>query len=191
MMADLHSDFEYSYYLYLLRESFRSSMIDCGVNALLKGIDGQNLALLASADYDDDKTLLETFKKASKEFGIKLPNKDEEDYWLHTKYFQFMYEGRTCHHFESRFLELPNNDEKFRLFTKYLKLIFEGKALPVRYYDEQLKINLLFIYYSLAKLPSDLNNGCLKDFTDWYGKYSEPREIPREMGGVGGVDYYH
>lgn len=78
----MKSEFELAYALFLTDRNYRKAMIDCGVNALLKEMDGMYLALLAGGDFDDTPTLLENFKKAALECGLILPADSEASDWL-------------------------------------------------------------------------------------------------------------
>lgn len=88
------SDFEFSYYLHLTGNDFRNSMIQNGMDLLSNGYEGEYVATLAISDYEEDRELIDIFKKASKEIAVELPKEGDESEWIVEQKIKFIMEGR-------------------------------------------------------------------------------------------------
>lgn len=114
----MHQAFKYAHYLYLTNYRFRESMIKCGMDALMSGIDSENIILLASSDNDDDQTLYETFIKAALEIDLVLPVENSE-LWLANTSIEFISDG----------LELPDFDIDTQFKRNLLVIYYELRSI--------------------------------------------------------------
>lgn len=63
--------------------SYRNTMIECGIDALLAGNTSTEIALLASGDeYNSDREILNLFADSAKTIGLALPSEEDKTLWF-------------------------------------------------------------------------------------------------------------
>ncbi len=78
----MREKFVLAYFRYLNDIEYKSSMIECGLSAMMEDFDSENIILLSGADSESDQVVVETFLQASKELGIFIPEESENEEWI-------------------------------------------------------------------------------------------------------------
>lgn len=111
--------FAAAYYRRLRDLPYRDSMVQCAVDALMKGLDGPRLRELAGTDPQDLPldALCELHRAAAREVDVVLPSAPDERAWM----------ARVADELEDAFPGLPKRSAKER-FDDDLAVIYEQLA---------------------------------------------------------------
>lgn len=81
--VSVRESFEHACYLRLCgSDDFRAAMVQCGVDALLDGLEGHAIVRLAGADDADAEEIASAFRAAASEAGVALPTPEDSRSWL-------------------------------------------------------------------------------------------------------------
>lgn len=153
--------FEHAYYHYRNDLAYRQDMIRCGTDALLDGVESENVVLLAGAlDGDGDIEVVGFFLKAALEVGCDLPRVgDDESVWIARHSVKCLAAGLDLPDFDIskqvdrnlivclvKLGKLTGSDEKLGRFTDLL-----GKYVEHRIDDYEEWLGQLFD--AATKLP--------------------------------------
>ncbi|MGF1739907.1 hypothetical protein L4C34_02275 [Vibrio profundum] len=130
-------------------------MIQCGLNALMKGIDSEHMVLLASASHDSNEEVVELFKRACAEVSIPLPSEHNSNFWL----------ARTALELKLGEIELPNQSTD-EIFKRNLLVVFSELKLAC-----QRESSLTHFTNELGKLLEI--TGYIDDYQEWLENFIE------------------